>query len=146
MKFRIKVIAALLLFITVALAYAAGYLVSKHYMQSHVTIKALGIKVYFDLNCTEICEYIDWGYFSPGENKSITVYLYREGNVNATLHMYTMDWEPENASSCLAVNWNQEGYFMSERFLEATITVSVCSEPSITEVSWSIIIEAREAH
>ena len=72
-------------------------------------MKALGVGVYWDLNCTESVSSIDWGMVEPGESVNRTVFLKNEGNAPILLYLNTTDWNPPEAENDLTLTWNYTG-------------------------------------
>ncbi len=66
------------------------------------TVKAVGVGVFLDSNCTNPVSFIDFGMVEPGSMNNMTVYVRNEGNVAASISMATENWNLSNASDYLA--------------------------------------------
>jgi len=108
---------------------------------------AVGVGVYWNSACTQNVTSIDWGFLSPGENKTVTVYIKNNGNVPITLNMTTTAWSPEQAQNYMALTWNREGSVLDVAALplQTTLTLSVLSGISgIESFSFDMIITGTE--
>nr|MDO8046133.1 hypothetical protein [Candidatus Baldrarchaeota archaeon] len=72
-------------------------------------VKAIGVEVYFDEGCTSEASSIDWGYLSPGERKTIIVYVRNNGTVPMTLSHTVQNWNPADAQNYITFSWDGEG-------------------------------------
>jgi len=98
------------------------------------TIKAVGIGVYWDQQCTNVTSSLNFGLLDPGQSKSFTLYLKNNGNAPLTLSMTTQNWNPSTASSYMTLTWNYGGQqISSNQVLQFAITLSI--SPSITAIS-----------
>jgi hypothetical protein len=92
------------------------------------TFKAIGIGVYWDESLTNRATEIDWGFLTPGDQKSFTVYVRNEGNLPLTLHLSTSNWNPSPASSYLTLTWSQ-----FDQTIKAATTVPVTLTLAVSE-------------
>ena len=145
MKKRVSLIIGFLLLSSLASALAIYHLVKYYRIPSTGKVKTLGLEVYWDQECTQLCTEINWGYLSPEISKNVTLYLKRTGNVNCTLWMYTENWNPENASMYFNVTWNREGYLMTEEVINATITITLLNETYFENFTFDMVFKAVEA-
>lgn len=74
-----------------------------------VTIKAVGVGVYADAQCTIPVSTINWGVMEPGETKGITVFIRNEGNVPSTLNIATESWSPPEAEQHIIFTNDYDG-------------------------------------
>ena len=72
-------------------------------------VKAVGVAVYWDADCTKPVSEIDWGNLSLGESKAEILFVRNEGNVPITLNMHTEKWSPPEAAEHLTLTWNYSG-------------------------------------
>jgi hypothetical protein len=61
--------------------------------------------VYWDANCSQRVDSIDWGTLTLGETKEVIVYVRNEGNQTLILALTTLNWQPENASVWVHFSW-----------------------------------------
>ena len=78
----------------------------------HANVVGLGARIYWDQGCTNTTLSLDWGFFEPGSDKTITVYVRNEGDSAACLSMATSNWAPSAASSYMTPNWNYSGQIL----------------------------------
>jgi hypothetical protein len=62
--------------------------------------------VYWDQDCTNKAEAVDWGTLSPGQAKDVAVYVRNEGNKSFLVLLSTVSWNPQNASLYLTFSRN----------------------------------------
>lgn len=106
------------------------------------TMKAIGVGVYWDNECTNPLSSIDWGMLEPGSNKNVTCYIRNDGNSASTLSMYTSNWNPSNASQYITLSWDYGGQAVNpSEVVQVTFTLSVsASIEGITNFSFDIVI------
>jgi hypothetical protein len=106
------------------------------------SVKAIGVGVYWDQNCTSAVSAIDWGILEPGSTKNVTVYIKNEGNTAISLSMTTSNWNPSNATSYLSLNWDYDGQTLApESIAEVTLVLTVSANiTGITNFSFDIVI------
>lgn len=69
-------------------------------------IGTMGVSVYFDQGFTTEATSIAWGELSPGQTKSVVVYVRNDGTNNTYLDVASVNWNPTNASQYLRLDWN----------------------------------------
>jgi uncharacterized membrane protein len=95
------------------------------------TFKAVGIGVYWNADSTRNVEALDWGYLTPGSQKSFKVYVSNEGVLPLTLSISTSNWNPREASDHLTLAWNYNGEKVNGgTTLPVTITLTVSGDVS----------------
>ena len=106
------------------------------------TVKAVGVGVYSDDECTITLSSIGWGMLEPGSSKNVSCYIRNEGNSASTLSMYTSNWNPSNASEYMSLSWDYGGQSVDPgEFVQVTFTLSVSvSIEGITSFSFDITI------
>ncbi|MGB9923352.1 MAG: hypothetical protein ACPLEW_11130 [Pseudothermotoga sp.] len=106
------------------------------------TVKALGVGVYWDQNCTNEVTLIDWGMVEPGSINTVTVYVRNEGNTAANISMTTENWNPSNASNYLTLSWNYNGQQLNpSEVVQITLSLAVSSNvQGIENFSFDITI------
>lgn len=140
------VIAALaLLMYTLALSIVsqvASPIVTDKTVSNVGSVKAIGVGVYWDENCTSEVSFIDWGMLEPGSGENVTVYIRNEGNSVASLSMDTSNWIPSNASYYITLSWDYGGVSISPgEVVQVTFTLSVsASIEGVTSFSFDIVV------
>jgi len=106
------------------------------------TVKAVGVGVFWDSNCTNPVSYIDWGMVEPGSLNNVTVYVRNQGNVAADISLATENWNPPNAPDYLALTWNYDGRQLNPlEVAPVRLTLNVSSSvQGIESFSFDIII------
>jgi len=106
------------------------------------SVKAIGVGVYWNENCTSEVSFIDWGMLEPGSGENVTVYIRNEGNSVASLSMDTSNWSPSNASNYITLSWDYVGVSITpSEVVQVTFTLSVsASIEGIMSFSFDIII------
>ena len=122
-----------------------GQLVFRSTISSYGKVKAFGVEVYWDSNCSVPVSPIDWGLVEPGLASNVTVYIRNEGNYGVTLFLSADNWTPENASDYLTLRWDYVGQIIN---LGETIqvTLSLLASPDIEDItsfSFDIIISGN---
>ncbi|MGQ9679903.1 MAG: hypothetical protein ACUVV4_03960, partial [Candidatus Bathyarchaeia archaeon] len=100
---------AVLLSIVALTALASGFMQSSVRIVGRGTVKAVGVGVFWDINCTSPVSFIDWGMVEPGSINNVTIYVRNEGNVASSISLATENWNPSSASDYLALSWNYDG-------------------------------------
>ena len=105
-------------------------------------VKAIGVGVYWNNECTNPLSSIDWGVLEPGSSKNVTCYIRSEGNSVSTLSMNASNWNPSNASSYMTLSWDYGGQSINpDDVVQVTFTLSVdASIEGITSFSFDITI------
>ena len=140
------VIAALaLLMYTLALSIVsqvASPIVTDKTVSNVGSVKAIGVGVYSDENCTSEVSFIDWGMLEPGSSENVTVYIRNEGNSVASLSMDTSNWIPSNASDYITLSWDYGGVSITPgEVVQVTFSLSVsASIEGITSFSFDIVV------
>lgn len=136
---RRVVLVALVALLTVAFSLflfssILGQMVFRSSFSSYGTVKAFGVGVYWDSNCSKPVPSIDWGLVEPGLASDVTFYIRNEGTFAATLFLGAENWSPENASDYLTLDWDYAGQTIS---LGETVqvTLSLLASPDIEDIS-----------
>ena len=140
---QVKPSAAILIAVLFTLALAAfAILQSSVRINNQGTVKALGVGVYWDSNCTNPVSLINWGTVEPGSTNNVTVYVRNEGNTAANISMTTENWNPSNAPNYLALIWNFNGQQLNpSEAVQITLSLDVSSNvQGIENFSFDIII------
>jgi hypothetical protein len=108
------------------------------------TVRAIGVGVYWDNQCTNSVSYIGWGTLEPGASRDVTFYIRNEGVSVSTISMNTSNWSPSNAWRYIALSWDYAGQQISpDEVIQVTLTLSISpSIEGITNFSFYITITA----
>lgn len=137
------VLVSLINFLVYAYASTIFYSTS---IRSIGAVKALGVGVYWDENCSRPVTVITWGIIDPRSAKNVTIYIRNEGNVPVTIGLQTNNWEPASAASYMNLTWdyNNELINPDEKF-RVTLTLTVSADiGNVTDFSFDIIISVVE--
>lgn len=109
-------------------------------------VKAVGVDVYWDGNCTSELTSIDWGFLESGATSNVTVYIKNEGNIPVVLNTTTDNWSPASASNHMVLSWNREGYVLnSDSVVQAVFTFSISSDiREVTSFGFDMTITGTE--
>jgi len=131
-----------LLSIVALTVLASGLTESSVRIVGRGTVKAVGVGVFWDSNCTTPVSYIDWGMVEPGSLNNVTVYVRNQGNVVASISLATENWNPSTASNYLALSWNYDGRPLNPlQVAQVAMTLNVSSSvQGIESFSFDIII------
>ncbi|MDH5481719.1 MAG: hypothetical protein OEY22_02405 [Candidatus Bathyarchaeota archaeon] len=123
---------------------ASGFVRSSVRIVGRGTVKAVGVGVFWNSNCTNPVSFIDWGMVEPGSMNNATVYVRNEGNVAASISLATENWNPSNASDYLTLSWNYDGRQLNPReVVQTALILSVSSSVhGIESFSFDIIISS----
>jgi len=101
------------------------------HVPSLATIKTIGVEAYWDLNCENKTETIDWDTIWPGSTKNVTFYLRSVSNFEATLNLYATNWNPANISDYMDLSWSyNETPLNPGEIIQVTLTLSASSSDS----------------
>jgi hypothetical protein len=101
-----------------------------------VSVKALGVGVYWDSGCNQTALSISWGLTDSGAVKNVTVYIRNEGNTPVTFSLHTDNWNPANAANYISLGWSYSGQTVSPNQVLA-VTLSLSISPNIKEITSS---------
>jgi len=108
------------------------------------TVKAIGVSLYRNSNCTTSLSSIPWGLIGPGETNHFIMYAKNEGdyNIYLTLDVNESSWSPPEASNYLVLSWDYDNSTLIPNDVEE-ITLNLYCDPSVTGIndfSFDIII------
>ena len=105
-------------------------------------VKAVNLGLYWDNAGTNMTVAVDWGLFSPGAARSVTLCVRNEGSSTVKLNLTTRNWSPPNAFEHITLTWNREGQVLEPQTVTiATLTLSVSANISgITDFSFETIV------
>ena len=106
------------------------------------TVKAIGVRVYWDSSCGDLVGSIDWGLVEPGTTKNVTIYIGNEGSVPVTLSLALDNWSPSNAPDYISLTWDYGDQVISvDGVVQVTLSLSVSAAiEGITGFSFDIVI------
>ena len=120
--------------IVTTVVVASGILFGSKTINNAGNINSIGVGVYWETECENEIETIDWGYLEPGSNQDVTVYIRNEGNVAMVLNMSTDNWNPAPASVYITLEWDRESNIVNgDSVLEATLNLQVLA--NVIEIS-----------
>ena len=133
---------AVLLSIVALTALASGFTGSSVRIVGRGAVKAVGVGVFWDVNCTNVVTEIDWGLVEPGSHVNATIYLKNEGNAPITLSLDTENWNPSNASDYITLSWDYASQTMNPgTIMRVNLILAVSSNVTgITNFTFDIVI------
>jgi len=103
------------------------------------------IGVYSDSACLNNITSINLNNLNVGAQTNQTFYIKNTGAIALTLSMATLNWSPSNASTEVALTWNQEATRVQpDQSIPATLTIDVSSNADITTFSVQISITGTQ--
>ena len=112
-------------------------------MQNTSRVVCIGLEAYWDSNCTESVDVIDWGIMQNGENKTITVWLKNVGNEAGNLTANTTDWSPQGIEEYVDVSYTFGSLYLEPAevtYLNITVSIDVNIPLNYTSFSFSTVI------
>ncbi len=98
------------------------------------TVIGIGVGVYWDPNCTNTTQTLNWGNLAPNTTNTLTIFIRNEGTQHATLQLGTTNWTPTNAQNYIALSWNYTGQTLkTNEVISVKLTLTV--NPAITDVT-----------
>ena len=106
----------------------------------------IGVGAYWDITATKVCDIIDWGALSPGESKTVTVYLKNTGKAPVTGSYALTGWTPPEAADYLSLEWDfGEQPLSPSRIRETHFTLTVSPDiHDITDFHFTIIVTGTQ--
>jgi hypothetical protein len=105
-------------------------------------IRTIGVEAYWELDGENKTETVDWGTIFPGLSKNVTLYLKSVSNVETTLNLTAINWNPSNISDYLNLSWSYDGTLLEPgEVIQVTLTLS--ASPSNSLVQYLIINDVR---
>jgi hypothetical protein len=128
---------------TVSGLAVSGLLTVSKTLSSSGSVKAINVEVYWDFECTQIVDSINWGVPSPGDTVNRNIFVKNTGNAPLNLSLTTASWTPAEAESNLFTSWDGEGISVgSGEVVAVTLTLEVSEDVTgITDFSFTVIIE-----
>ncbi len=131
-----------ILSIIVLTSMALGILQRSRTIGGSGTVKAIGVGVYWDNDCTSQVSSINFGMVEPDSVNNVTVYIKNESNAPVTLSLQTENWNPTNASNYMTLSWDYGGQEIGvNEVVQVMLSLSVSSSiEGITGFTFDIII------
>lgn len=110
-------------------------------------VKAIGVQVFFDEACTNETNRINWGYLSPGETKTVTVYIRNNGTVPMILSHMVQSWNPVDAENYITFSWDGDNKIVNAgQVVEFNLSLSVAENiTGIESFSFELVIIGTES-
>ena len=138
------------LILTIAMIVIASFValgIVKNPITNVSAIITSGIGVYWDQTCTQKISSITWGTLSPGQVRSVVVYIRNEG-VNITyLDITEANWIPANAGQYFSFKWDCAiAKLLSTKIVKITATLAVSPNiHGINTFSFDVTFQALAA-
>lgn len=126
---------------------AAALIISSIRIHNVGRIKAVGVKVYWDLECTDEITKIDWETLNPGDLAGVTTYIKNVKNTAVTMNFTTEVWNPPGTEQYLTFDWNYTKGTVLEPTAVIIVQMTLYVDPTIEGVdqfSFDIVIMATE--
>ena len=140
---RLKLVLAFSITFIVALliGYTLGTLTTQRKISNIGSIKAIGVDVFSDLNCTEPILQIKWGILEPNTSKTIATFVKNSGNSPVTLIVYAQNWLPVNCTDYMTLTASPNNALIQpSQVIEVNLTLSVASDVhGIIDFSFDIV-------
>lgn len=144
LKRRILFLLLVAMAVSVIIGGGLALLTKRVTISSTGTIKALGIGIYSDKECTHAVSSFNWGLTEPGMVREQSVYIRNEGNVEASLYLETENWDPSEASDYIVLSWDYSGQIIKPtETIQVTFSLSISDEidgSGITAFDFDIVI------
>jgi hypothetical protein len=134
--------------VSIALAMVAslavtGLVTTSKTLSSISYVEGVKVEVYWDSQCTQVVDSVDWGSPDPGESISRTLYIKNPGDAKMILDLSTSSWSPAGAESYLSVTWERQGATIDvDEVVQATLNLAVSDLVTVVaDFSFSIVIE-----
>ena len=124
----------------------SGVVISSQSISSGGTITSMNVEIFNNIDCTQLCNNINWGTLTPGDSINQTIYIKNSGNKPITVFMTTENWSPINASTYLSLSWDKENTNLNPgQMTPASLTLTSESDiDSLTDFDFDIIITGVE--
>jgi hypothetical protein len=125
---------------------AAGVLTFEHRITNHVTLKAIGIGVYSDPQCTVCLTSLEWGLLDKGGTYFKTAYCKNTQNVPVTLTLAAVDFDPASTEPYITSSWNYSGQVLNpDQVIPVQFSLSIAVDfPYSGSFSFTSVVTAVE--
>ena len=101
-------------------------------ISSFGNIRTIGVEAYWDSNCENKTETIDWGTICPGSSQNVTLYIRNVSNIKTTLHLNISDLNPADISEYINLSWDYEGSSLNPKgIIRVSLILSAADESFI---------------
>lgn len=91
-------------------------------------LTGIGTGIYWDQNCKNNVNALEWGTIAASSNNSLTIYVRNECNSAVALSLRTSDYTPTHTSSYMTLNWNYTGQTLkTNQVIPIQLTLSISS-------------------
>ena len=114
-------------------------------LRNTAIIKSTEVGVYWDADCSDPVEEIDWGVIGPAENKTTVVYMRNEGNWEFHLSVYAANWSSPEAESYMSLTSDYQDQPIPVGGLARVELILSLSEDvrDIASFNFDLVIEAQ---
>lgn len=106
--------------------FALMFLMTSNTIINVSAVEANGLGAYWDSNCTDRVDSINWGNLTPGSLNNTIVYIRNEVEEPIYLILETTNWRPSEASQYLSLGWDYTGQWINPgEALQITLTLGV---------------------
>lgn len=106
-------------------------------------IHTTGVEAYWDEARTQPIVAIDWGWLSPNQNKTKTLYLFNPGNTAVTLTKTSGNYIPTQIQQYMTLSWSPDLTSLDPKISQATnLTLKVAENvPMIESYTFDIYLK-----
>jgi len=129
-----------------AVVVASVLILTTWRIATHGRIKALGLEVFADPECSLIVSEINWGTIPQGGKSEVTLYLRPKGTVPCNFSMSTENYDPIEAQHFLTLTWNyNNATIQPNEVVEILFTLNASTDTwGIYDFSFDITLFAHE--
>ena len=106
-------------------------------------VETLNVGVYWNAECTDKVEFLDWGTLTPGSDRRVRLYLRNEElDTSCYMTFWTTEWNPSEAKQYLTLQWNYDARSVPRsRIVQVDLEISVPKDiAGITDFSFTLFI------
>jgi len=110
-------------------------------------VESLNVGVYWDSQCTNTVESIDWGELTPGSTGEVEIFIRNEElEKPCFLYLRTEDWSPVKAKQYIGLSWDYNWKSINfHEVLPVTLKLTINEDiEQITEYGFNILILGTE--
>lgn len=104
-------------------------------LRASALITSGSVQAFFDVNCENVANSLDWGTLSPGQTRSIEVYIRNYGNQGVTLNLETTNWSPTDAEQKMSLSWDYMGHVLYPNQVQP-VTLELCASSQIAQIEY----------
>ncbi|MCW4016272.1 MAG: hypothetical protein NWF06_07875 [Candidatus Bathyarchaeota archaeon] len=96
------------------------------------TITTVGVEAYWDPECENKTEAINWGTICPGSSNSFILYIKSFSNVKTTLDLLISNFEPLELSEYMTLSWDYNEIQLDPgQVIQVTLFLSTSADSSL---------------